>query len=221
MESWRGFVNGVLYGVQFQEKLDDELATREAQQLVNDPIMNLAPEEEYAALVEAVEVGTDLTALIPEPHSEQAFREFLTKVLREMDDMRPWPDLPFRGLDVSEWANFEGAQPVARIALDWARAQERIRNIFRKPAGEEREVCVLRLKSGTDVALVSPWWPDSKNVAVMVRGQQRPPEETVAELVDATLLEPDEVTLLAGAGARSPVRSGVSRIVRFVRRRGR
>jgi hypothetical protein len=86
----------VLYSVQFNRYLDDEEVTRIAQAMLKRPlIQDLTPQEEYAALVEALGLSVKLTELIPQQtHGEQEFRDFLRRLLDRLDAMRPWPELP-------------------------------------------------------------------------------------------------------------------------------
>jgi hypothetical protein len=67
-----------------------------------------------------------------------------------------------------------------------------------QPSGErdDQKVLVLRLKSGAELAFVGPWWPDSDDVAVLLRGPQHSPQQAVSELVNVTELESEDITLL-------------------------
>jgi hypothetical protein len=44
---WRGLVNAILYTVQFDRDLDDEIIDRVAHMLVEQPLRGLTPEQEY------------------------------------------------------------------------------------------------------------------------------------------------------------------------------
>jgi hypothetical protein len=89
-DSWRGFVNGVLYKVQFTRALDDEAADWLATDLIEKPLGRFTPEQEYAALAEALRSADSVTGDMPQPHGEQEMREFLQRVVRRMDARRPW-----------------------------------------------------------------------------------------------------------------------------------
>jgi hypothetical protein len=61
VERWRGVVNGVLYRVQFEPKLDDELAAWIAERIVTEP-KHVTADEQYADLVRALSSDAQLTS---------------------------------------------------------------------------------------------------------------------------------------------------------------
>ncbi len=89
-EFWRGFVNGLLYKVQFERNLNNEVVDWLAQDILKSPLMGMTPEEEYSELTAALRSGASLAEDIPQPHSDVDIKEFLTAVLRRMDTLRPW-----------------------------------------------------------------------------------------------------------------------------------
>jgi hypothetical protein len=89
-ESWRGFVNGLLYKVQFERNLNNEVVDWLAQDILKSPLLGMTPEEEYSELTAALQSGASLAGDMPQPHSDVDIREFLTAVLRRMDTLRPW-----------------------------------------------------------------------------------------------------------------------------------
>ena len=101
-ESWRGAVNCVLYGAQFQEDLTSDLAARVAPGLIQKPLAGLTAEQQLMALSTAAESGNGLTNLIPEAHSEDEFRKFLGMVVDQMDALRPWPEPPYTELNITQ-----------------------------------------------------------------------------------------------------------------------
>jgi hypothetical protein len=196
-ETWRGVVNGILYCVMSDTTPDDAAATRMARALIFEPLGYLTAAEEFSALEEAIAVGTRFSEAIPTPHSDEAIRTFLGSVLTKMDELRPWPELARRRVPPSEWRKFASI-PVARIGMSYPHAGMLIGEVF-QPSGErdDQKVLVLRLKSGAELAFVGPWWPDSDDVAVLLRGTQHSPQQVMSELVAVTELEPEDITLLS------------------------
>ncbi len=195
IEKWRGIVNTIAYRVQYADKLDDALAAGQANQIVTKPDYD-APEEQYADLAYAVESGTELTRLISDTYSESDFREFLANVLRHLDDLRPWPELPFRPLRISEWDRFVDARPLARINMRWVRVEERVHQVFRQPSeGSVKRVVLRRMASGAELALVAESG-GGDHVDVLARNVQTPPATVISELTASTALEPENLTPL-------------------------
>lgn len=192
---WRGLVNAVLYVVQYDRTLDDQTVDRVTRLLIDDPLLGLTSDEEYAALTEALRSGEPLTGDISQPHDEAATRDLLARVLQRMDALRPWPEQPFRRLDIAEWERFSDARPVARVHVWYVQAQERLRKGF-DPIKSGRDVLLLRLASGTEVALVTPWWIGSDDLALLQNTPGRSPQEVIAEFATATGFGGDEVTPL-------------------------
>jgi hypothetical protein len=198
MERWRGVNNAVLYSVQFRAELNDAVVDRIARAVLNEPLWDLTPQQEYEALAEALQSDAQLTALIPEKHSEETYRDFLRRLLARLDEIRPWPELPFQELSKSRWESFASARPAARITLGFKKMQERLHRGLAKLDDSNRRIVMLRLRSGDEVALVTPWWPGSDDTAMLQRESGRPAEQVVAQLINDTGLTADEVTPLDG-----------------------
>lgn len=198
-EWWRAVTTALLYTAQFG-RLDDDLVYRRARALLEEPVVELTPEQEYQAISEALASSARLTEPIPEPHSEQEFRDFLTQLRARLDTMRPWQEPPVRALSDSRWAEYSDARVVGRICMRYVDAQSRIKYVFGsvQEAGRTIQVMVLRLRSGDEVALAAPWWTGSKDVAVLTRDDARAAEDVVAALVDGTQLTSDEVEVVQG-----------------------
>lgn len=92
MADWRGVNGGVLYSVQFARELDDTVVDRIARWLLGEPLWDLTQQQEYDALAEALRSDAQLTEFIPEAHTEEAYRDFLRRLLARLDEARPWPD---------------------------------------------------------------------------------------------------------------------------------
>jgi hypothetical protein len=195
---WQGVNDGVLYCVQFARELDGAEVDRIAHWLLGQPLWDLTQQQEYDALADALRSDAQLTKFIPEPHTEEAYRDFLRRVLARLDEARPWPELPFQELSISHWGNFAEARAAARITLSLKTVQERLHKFMARLTieGIDREVLMLRLRSGDEVALVTPWWPGSTDTVVLKRANAGSAERLVAEFIKHTGFAADEVTPL-------------------------
>jgi hypothetical protein len=197
-ELWRNVSDSILESMQFEE-LGNAEALRFAREIIGRPLQYLTAEEEYAAIAEALGTDARLTELDPGPHGEQEYRDFLRRVLSSLDALRPWPELPFRPVDVSQWHDFDGASLVARIKLSVLGVERQLHRAFRHAYVVPNRVLGLRLNSGTEVVLVDKWWaPGSKDVALLQRDPGQPTAQVIAEFRDATGLTGDQVVPLAG-----------------------
>lgn len=226
-QSWRRVVDALLYSVQSQRRLDDGLAADRARALVAEPIHGSTAEDEYLALDAALRSTAQVTAGPFSSHGEAEVRSFLATVKDGMDALRPWPTPGYIPLADSEWARFDGTEPVARIHAGRVTMQERLQRVF-GAVGEgssRRSVLVLRLRSGDDVALATPWWRGSDDVAVLrAAGSERTQEQVRTAFREATGFAAQEMTdvgdspggLLRDIGPTGPGRSdGQSRRTRL------
>ena len=191
-ESWRRPVDGLVYCVQFAEELTDELAAREAQRFLAEPYVTLTQQEQYDAFAYAVANGADLGANIPQPHSDETLRMFLSKVVAEMDRQRPWTEPPLRALPLYRWSDLTDAPPIAALKLSVTDAMQRLRYTFDDDPDEGREICLLGLANGFEVALVDNYWHDTGNMAVLTRAA--PPQQVIEYLLANTDLTESELT---------------------------
>jgi hypothetical protein len=197
-ERWRGVSNAVLYSVQFKRELDDAVVDRIARAVLSEPLWDLTPKQEYEALAEALQSEAQLTELIPDKHSEDAYRAFLHRLLARLDEARPWPELPFQEMSMSRWESFASARPVARISLSWKEMQERLHRGLAKVDDTGRRILMLRLRPGDEIALVTPWWPGSSDTALLQRDAARPPGQVIAEFINVTSIAAGEITPVDG-----------------------
>lgn len=194
-EFWRGAINGVLYGVQFQEALTSDLAASVAPRLITKPLAGMTAEQQLTALRTAAESGSGLTNLIPESHSEEDFRAFLWRVIDQMETLRPWPEPPYTEVNITQWSDFTNPVLIAHLPMNAAEAEEEVGTIFWKLEDIGKRAAVLQLKSGVVMALVARWWPESNTLALLTQDQQDP-EAVVAELIEATSLTTDDIERL-------------------------
>lgn len=194
-EFWRGAVNGVLYGAQFQEELTSDLAARVAPGLIQKPLAGLTAEQQLTALSTAAESGNGLTNLIPEAHSEDDFRTFLWLVIDQMEKLRPWPEPPYTEVNITQWSDFTEPVLIARFPKSTPKAERKLGTIFWRLEDIGKRAAVLQLTSSAMVAFVDRWWPESNAIAIVTDGQ-RDPEAVIAELIEATSLTADDIERL-------------------------
>lgn len=201
-EWWQPVTATLLYTAQSRQ-LDDELVDRRARALLEEPVVDFTPEEEYRAISAALASGVRLTEAIPESHGEQEFRDFLKRIQARMDAKRPWLVPLNRPLGEAGWIGHGDTRVIGRIGMNYVNAQSRIKNAFRNmQLGDAKiQAIALQLRSGDEIALAAPWWPDSDDVAVLTRDRGRSAGEVVAALVDGSGFVPDEVVeVLDGDG---------------------
>lgn len=196
---WRRVVWNLVYTLMYERALDDDVVSHRAHALLVEPFHGFSPEEEYAAISGVLASDADLAGLPPTPqHSEGQLRDFLARVRDRMDTERPWPQLPFVTRDDSEWSAFAEGRVIARIESGEADVRRQLRRHFGSVAGADgdRKVLILRLRSGDEVALTTPWWQDDKeHVAVIQHPDSvRSAGDVLEAFRDATGYGPDEIT---------------------------
>ncbi|NUP27764.1 MAG: hypothetical protein HOQ36_14690 [Nocardia sp.] len=194
-EDQRAVVNAVLYGVQFAETLNSAEVDHTASSLLHCPLWSLTPEQEYQAIVDALESDSEIGSIFSQRHSEAAVRKFLQQVVDCLDTLRPWPDLPFQELSEIRCIEFADAPTVARVDMSWPEIETRVGRIFTESLPDSRQYLLLRLRSGIEVGFV---WPGENDdfTAIVAPGASVPEGEIVRENVDATELDSTEVVVL-------------------------
>ncbi|MEU1209155.1 hypothetical protein [Nocardia sp. NPDC005825] len=195
-EPWRATVTAVLYRTQFAQSLDVPEAHHTAEWLVRNTLWDLTIEDHYRDLTQALDSGAALDTVVQSPFSEADKRTFLTNVITALDTMRPWPARPYREIPIDRWQEFVHLPPIARIDLPWPDLQPLLQRPFKKPPGYTRELLLLRLNSGTEIAFIHPGWPSHPGTALVARNPTPKPESVVQELLSVTPLDPAKVTLL-------------------------
>ena len=152
---WLGVINGILYQIQFEQVLNGELAARTAQSIVDRPVFDLPIQENVDAIREALASDVPVTGLIDSLGTDQEVREFLSVVLARILALQPWPEIPYRRLDKSEFTTANQG-PIARIGMSSKKIERRLGRIF-LPVNDQA-VLVLELKSGDVVSLVDRHW---------------------------------------------------------------
>ncbi|QVI24271.1 hypothetical protein KHQ06_16780 [Nocardia tengchongensis] len=76
--------------------------------------------------------------------------------------------------------------------------------MFRKPAGYNREVLLLRLKSGIEVGFIWPGWRDRSATALVARENNVTASAIVQEILSSSSLDPSKVTVLPTPSSPMP-----------------
>ncbi|MFD6391571.1 hypothetical protein [Nocardia sp. NPDC060259] len=199
MSYWRPVVNAILYSVQFEKELDDQVVDRVAHSLVTEPLATLTPDEEYQALFEGLLTRAPLPALVQMPQKPAELREFLSRVAARMNSMRPWPTLPFLRLPEESGPLFKNATPVARISASVDYVQARISRGFYW--GTEYGIFLpLKLRSGRIIGMFTPYWDNSDDIVLVTAAQDPDPNAVIDELLSVTRIDPGRVARLTADG---------------------
>ncbi|QLY33496.1 hypothetical protein H0264_15810 [Nocardia huaxiensis] len=186
----------MLYGIQFAERLGPDEVGRTAATLAREPLWDLTVDDEYRALSDALASGEDLDPVVQTKFTQTDIQGFLTRVLTELDDLRPWPDPALRELPLSRWTEFVDVPPIARIDVAWPAIQGPLRKMLRRPPGYNREMLLARLRSGAEVAFIWPGWADRSGTAVVALNTDVAPQAVIQEILSASSLDPSTITVL-------------------------
>jgi hypothetical protein len=151
--AWRGLVNQVTYGVDLANAVDDDTVARVADALVAQRVYP-HPVPEYHDAVVAALSSTERVA--PEDGGDDRLaREFLTRLLQQLDERRPWPDSAFAQLDVSSWPEVASAPVVGRVPWRRREVGARLNRAFADidDGGSPVKAMILRLRTGHVVGL--------------------------------------------------------------------
>lgn len=83
---WRVVINGLLYTVQFDESLDEQVVTEVADLIEQRTVLEGGKDLHAKAIKAALAHSYVLTSFIPEAHGEIEFRDFLARLLRSLED---------------------------------------------------------------------------------------------------------------------------------------
>lgn len=191
---WQAVVNAVLYAVQFENELGPAQVQRISTALLTEPLWDLTPAEEYAALVAALGADTPLNTTVGTKHSETTIRGFLNDIVQQLDSARPWTPPPFLELPESRWPDFSNAPAIAHIDVSWPAIEARVKKTFKR-TGDEKQVLLLRLRSGIEVGLVWPGPAGQATTMLVSPTTSISPATIVREVVEATSLTPDSISL--------------------------
>ena len=83
-DNWKGHINGILYGIQFDRTLDDDVVARVADGVVGGLYVGERAGT-LDALDEALRYSGPLNDQIKTPHSEENIRDFLARLAEVLD----------------------------------------------------------------------------------------------------------------------------------------
>ncbi|MET9210749.1 MULTISPECIES: hypothetical protein [unclassified Nocardia] len=196
MSYWRPVVNAILYSVQFEKNLDEPVVDRIAYALLTEPLATLTPEEEYQSLSNGLATGAPLPTLVQTPQGTAELQEFLSRVVARMDEMRPWPTLPYVLLPEDSVSSFKDATPIARISSSVDDIQARISRGFYW--GTEYGIFLpLKMRSGRIIGMFTPFWDDSDDIVLVDATHDPEPNAVIDELLSVTRIDPQRVTRLS------------------------
>ncbi|WP_446224375.1 hypothetical protein ACTWPB_04040 [Nocardia sp. IBHARD005] len=199
---WRGIVTVIFYWVQFEPKLSDDIVARIANALIVEPIGTLTAEEEYTAIHAGLRIHSPLPTVVEMKQSPRELYKFLIRVVDHMDALRPWADPEYVPLP-SDWVSaFEGAKPIARIALMAHELAGRLGRGFDQYSGGV-PFLLLRMRSGAVIGFFSPYWEGSYDVMLASGSPDRDPMDILRELTGTGRLGWENIFLLGDDDPRS------------------
>lgn len=191
---WRGYVNQILYGVSLRAPAGDDLVDGLATKLIEQRVFTNPVERYYDAVRAGLRSGEPL-AVHEEFQAEDAVRDLLARLVRRLDERRPWPEHPFYALDESEWGEraqlFDGPV-IARIPRSPFDVGDHLFRVFTsiRSGGAEVYVLVLRLRTGQLVVLRSTAGYAAPGVELLAHTD---PGSTITAFRELTGLEADPV----------------------------
>ncbi|WP_446221743.1 hypothetical protein ACTWPB_17765 [Nocardia sp. IBHARD005] len=195
MSNWQGIVNSILYSVQFESELNDGVVNRIAYALLTEPLSSLTPDDEYQSLSDGLAADTPLPNAVPMRQESTELREFLSRVVARMDNMRPWPELPYHRLPEDSISDFKNAIPIARISSSVNDIETSISRGFYW--GTEFGTFIpLKMSSGRVIGMFTPFWDDSDDIVLVDATREPDPSGAIDELLSVTRLDSSKVTRL-------------------------
>ncbi|BCB89293.1 hypothetical protein [Phytohabitans suffuscus] len=196
-----GYVGMVLYGIDFVPDLSDDDAIRwRADSMINQRHFADSPAV-YAAAIKAVLAAGRLprrTLDMSTRYSEKELLDFLRRLDRHLDGLRPWPRPAFRKLDVQHWSQFTHARAIARVDESIHQLTGRLNQRFDEVEinRQTRPVAVIELRSGHLVALLGPAGRP-KTTFTLLQHDTTDPAEIIARFCEYTELPPERITRTA------------------------
>jgi hypothetical protein len=186
---WRGTVNQLTYGIAGlgrRDPVDDARVARTVDDMLHQRTFAGQPEDYYPATVDALASGRQLAY---DSEDEELVRDFLTRLVAELDARRPWPVLPFTRVTPQQWPALSQARPIGLIPLSHHDVRGRLRHLFDKVTleGQSVDVLTLRLRTGEMVALRAG--PSYTEPGVTLLAQTTDPAATIAAFREATGLD--------------------------------
>lgn len=195
MNHWQGVVNSIFYSIQFEHDLDNKAVDRIAYALVTEPISTLTPQEEYQILSDGLAAELTLPSVVSMRQGPTELRDFLIRTVARMEEMRPWPELPYLRLPEESIASFRDAKPIARISARVNDIEARMSRGFYW--GTEYGTYIpLKMRSGRIIGMFTPFWDDNDDIVLVDTTHDADPDSVINELLSATRIDPVTVTRL-------------------------
>lgn len=185
----------ILYGLIFTPRLDDQAVESTATALISRRVFRGPTDTYYQAIRRALESGATLNEGMSD-HSEAETRDFLSRLLVRLDELRPWPQPSFEKQDIAQWGNLGNARAIGLIGTTRLTIEDRLREMFDPiPVGDGRQRgLILRLRSGRIVALLAPPVLADPGIALLQPADDSSPAAALAEFCDLTGIPRDQVT---------------------------
>lgn len=173
-----GVVVAILYCLQFSRELSEQEVERIAHMILEQPFSGLTTQEVYASVEAALAEDSWERDLSWQPHGEPSIRDFLRRLLKRLDVLRPWQEPPFRPLGLGRWEEFKHGTLLAHVRLD-SPAKDLVHRRLRSVPGDEHQLrgLVLQLRSGDQVAVVAPPLRGGYDAVLMAVRPHRPAAE--------------------------------------------
>lgn len=193
---WRGGINTILYVLIYAGQLDEQQVARVADMIIEQRALPGGPAPYLQAIEDALASGDEVSSGIDTPHSEQEFRDFLTRLADRLKQSRPWPEPKLTKVDIGQWDTLSDARPIAKIDLSSFNVGQRIPEQFdRLPLGDGTLAgLMLRLRSGAVLGLLAP--ADGRTPGVTVLLRDGDPDAVIDEFLSYTSVPPDSVRRL-------------------------
>lgn len=193
--TWQMVVGQLLYAVEPNVELDDELAQRLAKLMIERRGFPSGPEVYHWGLSQAV-TQEDLLAgqVLPTRHHDAALREFFQRIVRHLDAARPWPPPRWERLSADDWS-WRQAPTTAVIKGGLSYVHGRFHHFPDRLAdgGEATHVLVLRLRTGEVVALEVLAAPTPADARTRVKVLAGDPNTAVDSMIELAEIRPEDV----------------------------
>jgi hypothetical protein len=199
---WAERVADLLEFVRFEPVLGESVVVKTADAILHTRMLRDPPDRVAAAIDEGLAGTVRLTELAPGGRDEADFRDFLARLRRRLEDLRPWPEWRYEQVGRSAWGA-SGVRPVAHLALSTVRLGNLLGVLFERvtEAGTAVDMVVLRLADGPTVALAREVGSSRPGTGLLVRGVE-PADAVLAAFLGATGIGRDQVTWVADDGVR-------------------
>ncbi|MEP7020183.1 MAG: hypothetical protein ABI808_05995 [Pseudonocardiales bacterium] len=177
----RGLVNQLTYGVNLDEPVTEADAQRVAGHVVGQRVYSSPISSYYRAAEAALQ---DSEALASNPDADRRAHDFLRRLLRALDERRPWAELPYEEVGPAAWSKLMAAPVIGSLDLLPTDVRDRVSRSFTR-LDDSRRGLILRLQTGQTVGFLASTSPGP---GVEVRSADDS-EQTRADLHELTGLD--------------------------------